>query len=274
MAKQPKGFVLYKDDLETLNEMLEASEAFAVILALSEYAASGERPEKGDLTPAAHMAFAMMRKKIDDAMAKYADVSEKRANAAKASKDSKTSNCMQNEHLHANEANAANETEKKVIESDLEIESESEIESDLHLRKKEQEEKRACARVTATAAPDEDLTAQIEANQQAEQLIRRYKLPCTGVVLEALLEDGQKHGWGKVEEALKKASMSDSRQGLSVNFYRAVLSGAGVKAARAKRNGDHMQRHEYTDEDFKGMMIDLDEEIEKWEAQKRESAMP
>lgn len=273
MARQPKGFVLYKDDLETLNEMLEASEAFAVILALSEYATSGEKPEKGDLTPAAHMAFAMMSRKIDDAMAKYADVSEKRANAAKASKESKTSNCMQNEQLHANAAKAANETEKKVNESDLEIESESEIEIESDLHKKE-EEKRACARVTAAAAPHEDLTAQIEANQQAEQLIRRYKLPCTEVVLEALLEDGQKYGFEKVEDALKKASLSDNRQGLSVNFYRAVLTGAGKKAARATRNGDHMQRHEYTDEDFRNMAIDLDEEIEKWEAQKSESAIP
>lgn len=128
MAKAAKGFVLYQEDLETLNEMLDGAQAFAVVLALGEYARSGELPEAGDLEPAGMMAFAMMKKKVDASLKNFAEISEKRANAAKSSK---TSKCMQNEQMQANPSKQA----------DTETETDTDIESDTP--KKSTREKRA-----------------------------------------------------------------------------------------------------------------------------------
>lgn len=131
MAKAAKGFVLYQEDLETLSEMLEGAQAFAVVLALGEYARSGELPEAGDLEPAGMMAFAMMKKKVDASLKNFAEISEKRANAAKVSKTSKPE---QNEQMHANEANASKPS--KQAESESDTDTESDIESDSPVKRK------------------------------------------------------------------------------------------------------------------------------------------
>ena len=70
---------------------------------------------------------------------------------------------------------------------------------------------------------DEDLLAAIADHQHADDLIRRYKLPDTDTSRESLLEDAGKHGFEKLEDALKRASLSNSRQGLSVVYYRKFL---------------------------------------------------
>lgn len=72
-----------------------------------------------------------------------------------------------------------------------------------------------------------DLFDQIEAHQRADDLIRRYRLPDSDPTREALLEDAEGVGFDRLEEVLKQASLSNNRQGLSVNFYRTVLNGSG-----------------------------------------------
>ena len=76
-------------------------------------------------------------------------------------------------------------------------------------------------------AADDDLSSQIAAHQRADDLIRRYKLPDGDMTREALLEDADTVGFDRLEEALKRASLSNNRQGLSVNFYRTVLNSSG-----------------------------------------------
>lgn len=82
----------------------------------------------------------------------------------------------------------------------------------------------------STAADDDfDLSAQVADHQRADDLIRRYHLPDCDISREALLEDAERVGFEKLEEALQKAAFGNSRQGLSVNFYRTFLMGGGKR---------------------------------------------
>ena len=86
--------------------------------------------------------------------------------------------------------------------------------------------------VCATSA--DELTDAISAHQRADDLIRRYHLPDSDTTRESLLEDAEKHGFDRLEDALKRASLSNSRPLLSVNYYRSALSNDG---ARVKEGG-------------------------------------
>lgn len=74
---------------------------------------------------------------------------------------------------------------------------------------------------------DDDLVQRILNCQRAGDLIRRYRLTDSEATLDALLEDADAHGFDVLEAALKKASESDNRGGISVNYYRAILRDSG-----------------------------------------------
>lgn len=78
----------------------------------------------------------------------------------------------------------------------------------------------------AAAADESDLLSQIADHQRADDLVQRYQLPDGDTSREALLEDAERIGWAKLEEALQAASRSNSRQRLSINFYRRFLNDA------------------------------------------------
>lgn len=74
---------------------------------------------------------------------------------------------------------------------------------------------------------EDDLVQRIVNCQRAGDLIRRYRLTDSEATLDALLEDADVHGFDVLEAALKKASESDNRGGISVNYYRAILRDSG-----------------------------------------------
>lgn len=76
---------------------------------------------------------------------------------------------------------------------------------------------------------DDALMAQIASVQRASALIRRYGLTDSDATLEALLEDEERVGFDALEEALNRASVSDNRGGVSVNYYRAILRDGGQR---------------------------------------------
>lgn len=88
-------------------------------------------------------------------------------------------------------------------------------------------------------AEDDDLTGQIERHRLADDLIRRYHLPDSDVTREEILADAEAVGFDRLEEALKAASLSNSRQMLSVSYYRAFLNdkkqGGGEAWAKYER---------------------------------------
>ena len=100
-------------------------------------------------------------------------------------------------------------------------------------RNKDKKDKKVEEVVYASAA-DDDLFGLISAHQRADDLLRRYKLPDSDMSREALLEDAEKVGFDRLEEALKQASLSNSKPALSVNFYRAVLNSSGAQKGAKK----------------------------------------
>lgn len=81
------------------------------------------------------------------------------------------------------------------------------------------------ARARATSAPPAtEMQTLRENHQHAEQLIRRYGLPDNDPTLDAVLEDAEVHGWERLEAALQEAALSNSRQRISVKFYRSILT--------------------------------------------------
>ena len=78
----------------------------------------------------------------------------------------------------------------------------------------------------APSSVESDILSRVEEHQHADDLMRRYQLPDGDTSREALLEDAERVGWTKLEEALQASSRSNSRQRLSVNFYRRFLNDA------------------------------------------------
>lgn len=74
------------------------------------------------------------------------------------------------------------------------------------------------------APPPSEMQTLRENHQRAEQLIRRFGLPDNDPTLEAVLEDAEAHGWDKLEAALQTAALHNSRQKISVVFYRSILT--------------------------------------------------
>ena len=83
-SEKARGFVLDFADVEALNNELEPADAMAVIVALSRYAKEGRRPEKGELCPAASMAFTLMVRNVDRGLENLKKRTESTRNAANA----------------------------------------------------------------------------------------------------------------------------------------------------------------------------------------------
>lgn len=92
---------------------------------------------------------------------------------------------------------------------------------------RERKEKGVTERAPAPARVEDGedgLMEQIEHVQRASALIRRYGMTDSDATLESVLEDAERYGFNALEQALKLAAESDRRGGVSVNFYRAILS--------------------------------------------------
>lgn len=72
-------------------------------------------------------------------------------------------------------------------------------------------------------ASELDIQRELRDLQRAGELARTYGLPQNPAVYCSMLDDVEKFGWEKLEDALKEAAAANSRGGLSINFYRAVL---------------------------------------------------
>ena len=72
----------------------------------------------------------------------------------------------------------------------------------------------------------------MERYAEVERIIKRYRLSDNDVMLSALLEDAERYGLATVEDALSRAAMSDTRGGISLNYYRRFLPQAVPHAAQ------------------------------------------
>ena len=209
--------MLYFEDYASLRSSLNSDELVSVLDAMTSYSETGCLPDEYQFSPAAKICWRFMKPKMDRDSQNYQNICAKRADAANKRWNATASNDNQN----ANACKCINSMQNQQEQNFMPTTTTT-----------------ATATTTAAAtiphdyaspAPDDDLSAQIEAHQHADDLIRRYKLPDSDMSREALLEDAEKVGFDRLEEVLKQASLSNNRQGLSVNFYRSVLNSNGKR---------------------------------------------
>lgn len=123
-----------------------------------------------------------------------------------------------------------------------------------------------CARATAADEPvtgidGEDLSADIRNNAEVDVLLKKYRMP--EAVRGDLLDDIAEHGLDKVKRVMQEAARSDTRGGLSLNYYRACLKNDGKQRAApsGKGSGDQMLRYtpEERKKNYSAAVLDFDE---------------
>ena len=123
-----------------------------------------------------------------------------------------------------------------------------------------------CARATAADEPvtgidGADLSADIRNNAEVDVLLKKYRMP--EAVRGDLLDDIAEHGLEKVKRVMQEAARSDTRGGLSLNFYRACLKNDGKQRAApsGKASGDQMLRYtpEERKKNYSAAVLDFDE---------------
>lgn len=222
-----------------------------LVMAMIAYALNGEEPEFEGMEK---FIWPVLKLDIDRCAA---SIEKQTANGSKGGRPSK-SQAKPNEN-----PNKPNETQKEPSES---LNSNTNSNSNSNTNSKEVVVS-ACAREAASAPAAEepvvgidgtDLAGAMADYDRAGDLVARYKMPDTDQSRAALIEDAADRGWEKVETALKDAANGNCRPMISVNFYRTKLKNQGKP--RAASGGDVMQRHNYTQNDYNRMLIDLDKE--------------
>ena len=247
-------FTFYRSYYEAVKNM-KKTDAAALLLAVCAYALDGEEIP---LSGAARAAFCLIKPTLDSGRKKAEErerrKAEKRASTEESDgektendgqweeqkraitltvgdkkKDSGRKNGGQWDAQNGNEREKERENEKEYereIESD--VDDEEEIERDSHWVRTQQATPTAAAPdASVTGFDGADLSAEMEANRQAQAFIRRYGLADTEATLAALMEDIGARGLDAVRAALDDAAASDNRGGISVRYYRAILANHG-----------------------------------------------
>ena len=212
-------------EIEEFVEPLTDEQRGRVFSAMMAYAFRGEIPAF-DRGSAESIIWPAIRNKIDFCEKK---VKQKRANGANGGRPRKNENQEKPEETEGNQekANKTSNEHEHVHEQVQEQE--------------EEEETTARARANATAAADCPVCAQVDDGdlrvdiaryQLAEDLIRRYGLPPLDTSRDAIISDLAQYGEERVRGALERAAMSDSRGGISLNFYRLKLRDTGQATPR------------------------------------------
>lgn len=109
---------------------------------------------------------------------------------------------------------------------------------------------------------DEELEKERETQETAELCVRAYHLPYNARTLDAVAADIRAKGADAVRAALDAATDADTKGGISLAFYRAILNGTGKRRGRDAPPGGDMIRHtrEEFDRTSLAAIVDLDDE--------------
>ena len=241
MAKYEKrirsGWVFYHEN-EVVFEAMDAADCKAIILSLNNYSR-----QLSDSTTSAVLDVSGVPSPMGQAFCKM--IGERIAQDAAAY----SNRCEQNAK-NRNKKNTSADTDGRPQSTTVDdgrpqsttVETGRPINKTKHKETKQSKAEEECAREALStptaiipfpdADDDHDLTDQIEAHQHADDLIRRYQLPDADPTREALLEDAERAGWQALEDALKKAAVGNSRQRISVAYYRSILNPSTTKGGR------------------------------------------
>lgn len=220
MAQKKPGFMLYFEDYDSLRATLCAEDIVSVLDAMVCQSRTGAFSDDEKLSEAARICWRFLKPRVERDSQQYAERVKKRRDAANArwgiqhAVDANACNCTEEVHLQNSMPTQLNASQLNAVATHVSTSS------------------------SFQNVAEDELTADIERNRNADDLIRRYRLPDCDISRESLLEDAERVGWEKLEDALKQAAAANSRQGLSVNFYRAVLNSAGREGIRDGRRSD------------------------------------
>lgn len=264
MAKdKTPGIVLFHEDIQRIKRSVRPEYQFAVILALSNFATTGEMPTIDDLGEGGMVAFEFIFDKVADALQKYQETSEKRKAAVNARWSTNESDPIQPDTNEYKRIQPDTNVSKTKTETEIEKES-------INVNQKEDVGEDAPAPTGKLLAFDgSDLTADVQRSRDAEMLVAQYLPPSRAPIeydprvaeMAALID---KYGAEKVKGALKTAITSDNRGGISIAFLTAILDEKGSKKSRAAP-ADYQAR-QYSATEVKGMEVDLDalfDEVER-----------
>lgn len=255
-------------DMEALFEPYDDAQRGRLVMAMMAYAYRGEEPGFDGVEK---FIWPVLKQHIDRCAA---NVEAKKAAGSKGGKrkcddkqaDAEESSAKQNEA----EASKGKQTQADASESKRNAHNHDHDNDHEHNQDHKKETKRACAReASAAAAGDEriigidgtDLTQACSDYDQADELVRAYKMPDTDQSRGALVEDAERYGWEKVKDALKKAAQSNSRPMISINFYRAALENLGKPKSKNGKNEEIMMRYspEERKATYSAAILDFDE---------------
>ena len=106
-----------------------------------------------------------------------------------------------------------------------------------------------------------DLSEHIAQNQLADSLILRYRLSSDDITREALIHDLGEFGEDRMREVLTEAAQSNSRERVSVKFWRAILQGKGRDSPKDSGvgYGQVLRQRDYSQDYWKSIEVNLDE---------------
>lgn len=213
MARKKLPRILLNPERASLaREILTDEEAGRLFFAIIDYAESGLLPS-GE-SRAWNACFVRMKEDIDHDMQAYAEKCKNKARGANAmwEKRKASKSAPSDAFASCSDANAEKHMHEDAQHTTCNLQLVGDV-GDARTRE-----------ASSPAPPASEMMRRISDHQRAEQIIRRYGLPDNDPTLEAVLEDAEAHGWDKLEAALQKAALSNSRQKISVVFYRSILT--------------------------------------------------
>ena len=257
------------DEFEEYVTPFDDAQRGRLFSAMMAYAFHGEEHEFPAGSPESFI-WPVIRRKIDCCEKKAQRNRENGKNGGRPSSVEEKPKETEKNRNEANGNDAYNHEQDQEHEHEQDQEHEHEQDQDQEQEKKNRLSVTTCAPaadgIYACARPDEDLTQDIARSRSAQAMIRRYGLTDNEATLSALMEDMAKYGEERVNNALGEAALSDHRGGISVRFYRAILSGSGGNGpGRGKTGGtgDTLMRQSRAERSasIRAAMVDLDAEV-------------
>lgn len=256
MAREKSfGIIIFPEDMARIKRCVKPEYQFAVVWALSQYATDGILPTEEELGEGGMVAFEFIVEKVRDALETYRANSEKRKAAANARWNADECKPMQMDanaygciRTDAEAPKTGTETETETVNRNGKVAVERNVSS----------QSAAAPAENVIAFDGSDLAEDIRRNNTADDMIADYNLPHDRVTRSALLEDLERHGEARMREVLTTACQSNSREKVTVNFWRAIIAGKGRDSPNGAGYGEVLRQRKYDAAYFASLETDLE----------------
>ena len=209
-------FLKVFEDMRQLFEPYTDDERGRLFTAMMDYCFDGVEPQFGGNE---RFIWPVLRRHINQCAEKAETLRENARKGGRPKNQAKANETKQNQ----------SETKRNQTKPEQEQEQEHE---------QEQEQEQEDARVIAIDG--NDIREDIARNQVADALIMSYRLGRDDRTREALLHDLAEHGEARMREVLDKAADGNTREKISVNYWRAILA----DKSRATPKGYQQRAHD------------------------------